>query len=161
MAGMDVKRIYTSLWPEGVGLAAVLGANVAAAAQDAKSTDEGWMAEKFQNGVTLAALLGGSYMIAANRAPQWGTGILYGGLSIVGTTVARKVYDWINKDTETQGQGVLSLVNTHKVHRLAPASRAISSSVGQRIRVSSNKVAGTRVILPSTVETGGASRGSL
>lgn len=148
---VEMNRIWSALNPEGIAGAAVLAADVVAAAQDAKSTETGWMAEKFQTAVQIAAIAGGGYMIAANKSPQWGLGFFATGLVIVGANIARRVYDWIQKE-EPASSSVFSMVGTRRRRQLIPqstmsggfSSRPISRPIAQR------QMAGTRILLPGS-----------
>jgi len=116
---VEMKRVFDALNPEGLGGAAVLAANVVAAVQDGKSAETGWMGEKYQMAVQLAAIGGGGYMIAANKAPQWGLGIFATGVVIVGANIAKRVYDKI-EDRVDPAYTPLALISTGR--KYAPQS---------------------------------------
>lgn len=121
---MEMTRVKDALWPEVVGVGALMAVSVVAATQDAVAADAAADAgetiprPKWQILATGAGLLGGTYMVAKNKMPDMGKGLLYGGVGIIAGNLGRKLYEQIKETPEGTPQSMLALIPTASTRTL-------------------------------------------
>ena len=130
---MDTTRVKDALWPEAAGVGVLMLANVVAATQDATAADkaasEGKEAGRpmWQMLATGGGLAAGGYMVAKNKMPDLGKGLLYGGVGIIFGNLAHKLYAQIHAEAGSTSASVLALIPTQGTRSLSTLGAGTTS----------------------------------
>lgn len=125
----SMTRVREVIWPEALGVATYIGAEVLAAAWDVTRKNGAQAYPAAQTAVTAAALGGGLLALGYGRAKDFATGLVFAsGIGLMATT-ARSLYDRAsNQPQVVRMEDMAALVPRKKLAGKSPPASGMGTT---------------------------------